>query len=81
MAISRRRFALTLAAPTALAAADSVETWTDQRVQQNLPSKEERRLDEIGWAPTVIEAQGLSAKSGRPMFVTTHDGDVARGRC
>jgi hypothetical protein len=50
-----------------------VEAWQ--------PTREERRLDEIGWARNIQVAERLAQQQGRPVFLFTHDGRMATGRC
>lgn len=76
--------ALVLARSTGLEAvpADSeLVAVVDRRVRAWQPSAEERRFDEIGWAPTIGEAKRLAGESRRPIFYFTHDGHMAVGRC
>jgi len=53
----------------------------DRRVEELAPTPEERRFDEIGWARDIREGRRLSRESGRPLFLFTHDGRMAVGRC
>lgn len=53
----------------------------EKRMQELEPTKEERRVDDIGWAADLREARRLSQKHNRPMFVFTYDGNVRTGRC
>jgi hypothetical protein len=53
----------------------------DQRVKAWEPTREERRFDEIGWARDIRGAERLAAQYGRPVFLFTHDGRMATGRC
>jgi len=55
--------------------------WIQTRVQEMEVKKEERRLDEIGWAKDIREAQRLAREAGRPVFLFTHDGRLNIGRC
>lgn len=55
--------------------------WVEQRVRAWQPTAEERRFDEIGWAPSIREAERLAREHGRPVFLFTHDGHMAIGRC
>src|SRR5262249_53825944 len=52
-------------APTDLA-------WIDQRVQDWQPTKEERRMDEIGWAKDLRQALRLAKETERPVFLFTY---------
>jgi hypothetical protein len=52
-----------------------------KRVAQWQPAPEERRFDEIGWAADILEARRLAKEHNRPIFLFTHDGHMAVGRC
>jgi hypothetical protein len=56
-------------------------TWVDKRVQQLQVNAADRRFDEIGWAKDLCEAESLAKKHERPVFLFTHDGRIAIGRC
>ncbi len=58
-----------------------VKAFVDQRVQAWQPTAQERRFDEIGWAPSIREAERLARAHDRPVFLFTHDGHMAIGRC
>jgi hypothetical protein len=62
------------------AAADLV-SWVKKRAEEVQPSREEKALDRIGWAPDVRAAERLSRESKRPVFLFTHDGRINTGRC
>ena len=62
--------------------ADSeLASWVDKRVQEWQPTKAERRFDEIGWVKDIREGERLAKEHGRPVFLFTHDGHMAIGRC
>ena len=44
-------------------------------------SAKERRIDEIGWAKDIREAERLARENNRPVFLFTHDGRINTGRC
>ena len=82
----RRRLALAafsvLAAGTLLPAQDAPDlTWIDRRIEQWQPTKAERRFDDIAWAPDLRTALKLGKLHERPVFLFTHDGRMAVGRC
>ena len=52
--------------------------WVDQLTQDWQPVKEERRLDAIGWAPDLAEAQRLAKEQKRPVFLFTYSGSETR---
>jgi hypothetical protein len=53
----------------------------DKRVEAWQPTKAERRFDEIGWLTDIREAERLAKQRNRPVFLFTHDGHMAVGRC
>jgi hypothetical protein len=55
--------------------------WVDRRVAELQPAKDERRIDEVGWATSLGEAEKLARDHQRPVFLFTHDGRMALGRC
>lgn len=60
---------------------DKLANWVRHRVHEWQPAREERRLDEIGWARNIREAERLAKEHTRPVFLFTHDGRIATGRC
>ena len=66
--------------PPAPASGD-VKAWVDARVESVQPSAAERRFDEIGWLTDIRAALALAKKNDRPVFLFTHDGRMALGRC
>lgn len=52
----------------------------DEKVKAWQPKPEERRFDEIGWAPDLAEALRLARDHGRPIFVVAHVGRLSTGR-
>ena len=55
--------------------------WVAERVKLWQPIAAERRFDDIGWARDILEARRLAAEHNRPVFLFTHDGHMAVGRC
>jgi hypothetical protein len=55
--------------------------WIDRRVELWQPTKEERRFDDIAWAADLRTALKLGKQHKRPVFLFTHDGHMAVGRC
>jgi hypothetical protein len=53
--------------------ADRIEAWK--------ATPEEKRFDQIGWAPDLRTARRLAAEHRRPVFLFTMDGRVNLGRC
>ena len=74
----------------AIAGAMAAENWlkddklvesVQKKVREIQPSREERRFDEIGWAPSIVEARAISQKINRPVFLFTYNGNIDTGRC
>ena len=61
--------------------ADRGATWVDERVVALQPTPDERRIDQIGWAPDIRSAMRLARQHGRPVFLFTMDGRFSIGRC
>ena len=61
--------------------ADAELNWVRERVQELQPTAADRRFDEIGWAGGLREALRLAREHQRPVFLFTHDGRMAIGRC
>ena len=55
--------------------------WVQNRVRALQPSRAERRIDDIGWAHGILEAEEFARKFNRPVFIFTHDGRIETGRC
>jgi hypothetical protein len=55
--------------------------WVEKRVQELEPAARERRIDEIGWASDIRQAERLAGENSRPVFLFTHDGHINTGRC
>jgi hypothetical protein len=51
------------------------------RINAWQPTAEERRFDQIGWAPDIRQALRLGRDHHRPVFLFTHDGRINIGRC
>jgi hypothetical protein len=58
-----------------------VTRWVEKRVQAWQPTAAERRFDDIGWVKDIREAERLAKEHNRPVFLFTHDGRMAIGRC
>jgi hypothetical protein len=58
-----------------------VADWVRDRVKALQPTPEEKRFDSIGWAKSILEAEQLARRNNRPVFLFTHDGRIATGRC
>lgn len=78
-----KRLVLSLAAFAMFAARAGALTpdEIEKRVALSAPSAGERRLDEIGWAADIRTALQLAKEHQRPVFLFTHDGRMAVGRC
>jgi hypothetical protein len=57
---------------------DGYRTRVDKRVQAWQPRKEERRLDDIGWAKDIRDALRLSRQHRRPIFFFSYSGTTDR---
>ncbi len=55
--------------------------WVEKRVRELEPVARERRIDEIGWASDIRQAERLAGEHSRPVFLFTHDGHINTGRC
>lgn len=55
--------------------------WVSKRIADWQPTREERRFDDIAWASSLSEALRLAKAHQRPVFLFTHDGRMAIGRC
>ena len=60
---------------------DQVARWVEKRIKDWQPTADERRFDAIGWVDSIGEALRLGKKHNRPVFLFTHDGRMAIGRC
>jgi hypothetical protein len=60
---------------------DDPAAWVTMRVRDWQPTAAERRFDNIGWAKDILEARRLAKEHHRPIFLFTHDGHMAVGRC
>ena len=58
-----------------------VAAWVRQRVKDWQSTAADRPFDEIGWAKDIREAERLARENNRPIFLFTHDGHMAVGRC
>jgi hypothetical protein len=64
--------------PPANAADDEFTAMVQQRVQDWQPTKDERLLDQVGWASDLVKAKRLAKKHKRPLFVFTYNGSTTR---
>jgi hypothetical protein len=55
--------------------------WVSRRVKELQPTDAERRIDQVGWATSLLEAEKLAKQHNRPVFLFTHDGRIGNGRC
>ncbi|MFO0965314.1 MAG: hypothetical protein U0793_06970 [Gemmataceae bacterium] len=62
-------------------AADDPAATIAAQVKLWQPTPDERRFDDIGWAPDILAARRLAREHKRPVFLFTHDGHMAVGRC
>ena len=60
---------------------DKLVARVEKRVHDLQPTREERKLDLVGWAPDILTAEKLARNVNRPVFLFTYDGDIGTGRC
>jgi len=72
---------LTYASNSRYSNPEKLANWVDRRIRQLQPTRDERRIDEIGWAKTILEAEQLAQEHKRPIFLFTYDGNIDTGRC
>jgi hypothetical protein len=60
---------------------DKLVSHVESRVHEMQPTREERKLDLVGWAPDILAAEKLARAGNRPVFLFTYDGDIGTGRC
>jgi hypothetical protein len=60
---------------------DKLVTRVEKRVHDLQSTREERKLDLIGWAPDILVAEKLARTANRPIFLFTYDGSIGTGRC
>jgi hypothetical protein len=60
---------------------DKLVAWVENRVRELQPTRAERRIDEVGWAAGILEAERLGRNLHRPVFLFTYDGRINTGRC
>jgi hypothetical protein len=60
---------------------DQLVVSVEKKVREIEPSRDEKRFDEIGWAPNILAAEAQAKKTNRPMFLFTYNGKIDTGRC
>lgn len=60
---------------------DSLVSSVEKKVHDLQPTRDERRYDLIGWAPSILAAEARAREVGRPVFLFTYDGKIETGRC
>ena len=58
-----------------------VVRWVEKTVAERQPRPEDKRFDEIGWAPDIRTAIKLGKEHNRPIFLSTGQGRINTGRC
>jgi RNA polymerase sigma factor (sigma-70 family) len=53
----------------------------DATIDAFQPTPAERKIDRIGWARDLPDAERLARAHGRPVFLFSHGGSIATGRC
>ncbi len=72
----------TLAAIWFLAAVQGDDfSWVDKRVEEWQAKPSERKFDQVGWLTDIRAGLALAKEQNRPLFLFTHDGRMAIGRC
>jgi hypothetical protein len=59
-------------------AEEELKAKVERRVRDWQPTKDERLLDQVGWAGGLAEARRLAKEHRRPLFVFTYDGSATR---
>jgi hypothetical protein len=60
---------------------DSLVAKVEKKVHEFQPTRDERKLDLVGWAPDIFSAEKLAKQFRRPVFLLTYDGNIETGRC
>ena len=60
---------------------DALVASVEKKVHEVQPTREERRFDQVGWAPGILGAEARAKELGRPVFLFTYDGKIETGRC
>ena len=60
---------------------DALVTNVEAKLRKVQPTRAEKRYDEIGWANSILHAEEVAARSNRPIFLFTYNGNVDTGRC
>ena len=55
--------------------------WVEKKVRGLQPSRGERKIDQIGWADGILQAEQLARTHKRPVLLFTYDGRIETGRC
>ena len=83
-----RTLGLSLLAATFLAGAaeiwikdDALVADIQEKVRKIQPTRAERRFDEVGWANSILHAEEVAARTNRPIFLFTYNGNIDTGRC
>ncbi len=60
---------------------DKLVKSVEEQVHKLQPTRQEKRFDEIGWAPGILAAEALAKQQNRAVFLFTYDGKIDTGRC
>jgi hypothetical protein len=60
---------------------ESFVAKVQKKVHSIQPSRGEKRFDEIGWAPSILEAEKIAKRLNRPIYLFTYNGKIETGRC
>jgi hypothetical protein len=54
---------------------DKLVTQVEKRVHELQPTRDDRKLDLIGWAPDILAAEQLARTANRPIFLFVENGE------
>jgi len=60
---------------------DRLVSSVEKKVHELQPTRDERRYDQVGWAPSILAAETRAREMNRPVFLFTYDGKIETGRC
>jgi hypothetical protein len=58
-----------------------IARWVEKTVAERQAPPEDKRFDEIGWAPDIRTAIKLGKEHNRPILLFTVNGRINTGRC
>lgn len=60
---------------------DRLVSSVEKKIHDLQPTRDERRYDQVGWAPSILAAEARARQMNRPVFLFTYDGKIETGRC